>query len=89
MSFIKKEEVRNSVKMLRNYMEIKWLQRRPELVQYGRLMKELKKEDVKRFRIFLRMDYELYHEILQRIDGDSKFTWVEVGSHGSAGDAQV
>ena len=47
----------------------KWLQRRPKLGQYTKLMKELKKEDTKGFRNFLRLDYETFHEILQRIEG--------------------
>ena len=47
----------------------KWLQRRPKLGQYTKLMKELKKEDTKAFRNFLRLDYETFHEILQRIEG--------------------
>ena len=32
-------------------------------------MKELKKEDTKAFRNFVRLDYETFHEILQRIEG--------------------
>ena len=46
----------------------KWLTRRPDLGQYARLMDKLKKEDVKGFRNFLRMDYEIYQEILTRIE---------------------
>jgi len=74
MSLNKKEGVRNSAMMLRNYMERKeekfgWVQRKPEAGQYARMMKEHKKEDVKCFRNFLRMDYELYQDILQRIEG--------------------
>ena len=46
----------------------KWLQRRPQLGQYRKLLTELKKEDKKGFRNFLRMDYETYREILQRIE---------------------
>ena len=46
----------------------KWLTRRPDLGQYARLMDELKKEDVKGFCNFLRMDYEIYQEILTCIE---------------------
>ena len=47
----------------------KWIKRRPKLGQYKTLMNELKREDVKGFRNFLRMDPDLYYEILQRIEG--------------------
>lgn len=46
----------------------KWLKRRPELGQYRKLLIELKKEDKKGFRNFMRMDYETYQEILHRIE---------------------
>ena len=52
----------------RNIWVRQWLQRRPELGQYARLMEELKAEDVKGFRNFLRMDPDLYQEILTRIE---------------------
>ena len=45
-----------------------WLTRRRELGQYSRLMKELKKEDVKGFKNFMRMDYDLFVEILRRVE---------------------
>ncbi|XP_041349310.1 putative nuclease HARBI1 [Gigantopelta aegis] len=36
-------------------------------------------------------NYKGFHSsiLMALVDGDYKFTWVEVGSHGSAGDAQV
>ncbi len=46
----------------------KWLRRRPALGQYAKLMRELKNEDAKGFRNFVRMDYEVYKEILKRIE---------------------
>ena len=47
----------------------KWLQRRPRLGQYTKLINELKSEDSKAFRNFLRMDYNTFSEILHRIEG--------------------
>ena len=43
--------------------------RRPKLGQYKKLMQELKKEDSRGFRNFLRVDYETFQEILHRIEG--------------------
>lgn len=63
----------------------KWLLRRPYLGQYARLMNELKKEDTKGLFNFLRMDYELYSEILRRIEGRikaKKVNWREPLSPG-------
>ena len=45
-----------------------WLQRRPQLGQYRKLLAELKKEDTKGFKNFLRMDYPTFREILDRIE---------------------
>lgn len=47
----------------------KWLLRRPRLGQYTKLMNELKREDTKAFRNFIRMDYDTFSEILDRITG--------------------
>ena len=45
-----------------------WLHRRPQLGQYRKLLAELKKEDTKGFKNFLRMDYPTFREILDRIE---------------------
>ena len=47
----------------------KWLRRRTHFGQYTRLVQELKKEDEKGYYNFLRMDYNMFKEILQRIEG--------------------
>ena len=52
---------------------------------YRKLMKELKKEDTKAFRNFLRLDYETFHEILQRIEGRITKTPNNYRTHLSAG----
>ena len=44
-----------------------WLERRIELGQYTRLMEELRVEDVRAFKNFLRMDPDMFQEILQRL----------------------
>ena len=54
-----------------------WLQRRPLLGQYERLMAELRDEDIPSFRNFVRVDPEMFHELLVRL-GDritKKDTW--------------
>jgi hypothetical protein len=63
---IRKERKRRSIWVRQ------WLARRPDLGQYVRLLRELKKEDSKGFRNFLRVDFDLYKEILQRIEGRIK-----------------
>ena len=50
----------------------KWLARRPNLGQYARLVQELQQEDKRGFRNFLRFDYGVFQEILQRIEGRIK-----------------
>ena len=65
----RREAEEKRTKKRRSVWVRKWLQRRPKLGQYTKLMKELKKEDTKAFRNFVRMDYETFHEILQRIEG--------------------
>lgn len=47
----------------------KWIQRRPQLGQYAKLMQELRDEDVKAFRNFLRLTPKIFREVLQRIEG--------------------
>lgn len=65
----KEEEVqRKAAKKHRSIWVRKWLARRPELGQYARLLEELKAEDAKGFKNFLRFDYEVYREILGRIE---------------------
>jgi hypothetical protein len=44
-----------------------WIGRRLELGQYSRLLEELRLEDVPAFRNFLRMEPELFVEILNRV----------------------
>jgi len=44
-----------------------WLERRLECGQYNRLMEELRVEDVRSFRNFLRMDPAMFQELLQRL----------------------
>ena len=44
-----------------------WLQRRPLLGQYERLMAELERESRGDFRGFLRMEPEMFHELLNRV----------------------
>ena len=44
-----------------------WLERRIELGQYSRLMEELQVEDVRAFKNFMRMDPEMFHELLGRM----------------------
>ncbi len=45
-----------------------WLQRRLELGQYSRLMEELRVEDLRSFKNFLRMDPEMFQEVLLRLE---------------------
>ena len=61
------EKRRKKRKKRRRVWVRKWLQRRPSLGQYTKLMNELKREDTKAFRNFLRMDYDTFSEILHRI----------------------
>jgi hypothetical protein len=44
-----------------------WLERRVQLGQYTRLMEELRVEDVRSFRNFLRMDDAMFQELLDRV----------------------
>lgn len=44
-----------------------WVQRRIELGQYARLMEELRLEDVRGFRNFLRVDPAMFQELLLRL----------------------
>ncbi len=44
-----------------------WLERRVELGQYTRLLEELRVEDVRAFKNFLRMDPDMFHELLDRM----------------------
>lgn len=44
-----------------------WLQRRLELGQYSRLLEELRVEDVRGFRNFLRLDPDMFQELLRRM----------------------
>ena len=64
VSFREKKEKKTS-----SYCYIsQWLARRPDLEQYGRLMKELENENSRGFRNFLRMDDEMYQEILSHTE---------------------
>jgi hypothetical protein len=66
----KKREVEKKRQKKRRCIWVReWLQRRPELGQYSKLLKEVKKEDTKAFFNFMRMDYTTYKEILHRIEG--------------------
>ncbi len=47
----------------------RWLMRRPALGQCARLLRELRREDARGFKNFIRIDYELFKEILSRIEG--------------------
>ena len=67
-----KEAQKKSNRKRRSLWVRRWLARRPSLGQYARLIKELQKEDVKGFKYFLRVDYDIYQEILQRIEGRIK-----------------
>jgi len=62
------EEAQKKKRKKRSIWVRKWLKRRPELGQYRKLLNELKKEDKKGFRNFMRMDYETFREILHRIE---------------------
>lgn len=64
----KKEEEQKTAKKRRTVWVRRWLKRRPELGQYRKLLMELRKEDKKGFRNFLRIDYDTYREILHRIE---------------------
>lgn len=64
-----KEAAAKKIKKKRSIWIRKWLRRRPNLGQYTRLVQELKKEDEKGYYNFLRMDYNMFKEILQRIEG--------------------
>ena len=44
-----------------------WILRRPLFGQYSRLLEELKIEDVRAFKNFIRMDPEIFQELLQRL----------------------
>ena len=44
-----------------------WIERRVQLGQYTRLMEELRLEDVKAFKNFLRVEPELYEELVERV----------------------
>lgn len=63
-----KRQIVEKTKKKRSIWVRKWLTRRPQFGQYARLMKELRDEDSKGFCNFLRMDYEIYREILNRIE---------------------
>ena len=63
------EKRRKKIKKRRSVWVRRWLQRRPRLGQYTKLINELKSEDSKAFRNFLRMDYNTFSEILHRIEG--------------------
>ena len=63
-----RREIIKSTPRKRTVWVRKWLARRHDLGQYARLINELKKEDVKGFRNFMRMDFDVYQEILTRIE---------------------
>jgi len=44
-----------------------WLERRVQLGQYTRLMEELRLEDVRAFKNFVRVEPEMFEEIVQRV----------------------
>ena len=60
---------KRKAKKIRSIWVRKWILRRPQLGQYARLLRELKKEDNKGYLNFLRVDYQQFQEILQRIEG--------------------
>ena len=46
-----------------------WILRRSQLGQYEQLLQELRDEDRKGFKNFLRMDHAMFQELLQRVQG--------------------
>ena len=51
----------------RSVLVLPWIERRVQLGQYTRLMEELRLEDVKAFKNFLRVEPELYEELVERV----------------------
>ena len=51
----------------RRYWVKPWLTRRLDYGHYDRLMRELQNEDVASFRNFVRMDPDMFHEVLLRV----------------------
>ena len=64
----REEKLQKKLRKKKSIWVRKWLQRRPNLGQYQKLLRELKKEDTKGFKNFLRMDYPTFREILDRIE---------------------
>ena len=67
-----------------------WLERRVHLGQYTRLMEELRLEDVRSFQNFLRVQPEMFEEIVERVTHriwkqdiipESCITWIEGGHY--------
>ena len=53
--------------MVRNIWVRDWIVRRPQLGIYDRLMVELRNEDPRAFKRFMRMPHAMYDEIVQRL----------------------
>lgn len=51
----------------RKFWSRPWLLRRPLFGQYEQLMSELAREDIPGFKNFLRVEPDLFHELLQRV----------------------
>jgi len=60
-------EAKKKIRKKRSIWVRSWLLRRPKLGHYRKLFAELKKEDKKGFKNFLRMDFPTFREILNRI----------------------
>jgi hypothetical protein len=65
----RRSTLKKSPRAKRSIWVRKWITRRPTLGHYARLMAELKTEDVKGFQNFLRVDPDMFKEILRRIEG--------------------
>ena len=59
--------VQQRIRRRRTWWVKPWIGRRLELGQYSRLLEELRLEDVPAFRNFLKMEPELFVEILNRV----------------------
>lgn len=57
----------------RRYWTRAWLLRRPELGQYERRMVELEQEDLAGYKNFMRMEPEMFQELLGRIETNDSF----------------